>query len=381
MLPQRTASELGTVRFDVQDCSRPAALGFWFVAGLVLAITILSHGTNAWPALLHVGSSNPFLTRIENDLGPLSTADATGHDGQLYYLIARDPLGTEGTPDALARFDPNGARYRYRRILFPLLAGGFGLFNGPTTLAAMILCLATAIGLATIAIADLTFQLKVRPGAVLWSMLNAGALISLLLLTADALAIALALIGISLTLRAQMRWAIVAFALAALAKEVYLLVPWSLAAHAWTERRRDDAATLAILPVLPIGAWSLWLLTSLPSPAVPADNLGVPFVGLIQAVSVWVRRERNPVEVILAIFSALTLVMSIVMLGIGRVSVLRWIVAPWVLLACFSTLKVWGKPNNAARVFAILWPLAVLLISERLSDRRLRAEVVNGRAG
>jgi hypothetical protein len=381
MLPDRTASESRTVHIDVQDCSRPTTLVFWFVAGVVLAVTMMSNAASAWPSLLHVGSTNPLLHRIERDLGQLSLGDPIGHDGQLYYLIARDPLGREGTPDAVAQFDPNGARYRYRRILFPLLAGGFGQFNGRATLAAMILFLAMAMGLATIAIADLSFHLKVRPGAVLWSMLNAGALVSLLLLTADTLALALALIGISLTLRAQTRWAVVAFALAALTKEVYLLVPWSLAAHAWTERRRTDAATLAILPVLPLGAWSGWLLMSLPSPAVPAANIGVPFVGLLQAVLVWVRSERNPVEIVLAVFATITFAGSLVMLAIGRVSVLRWVVAPWVVLACFSTLKVWGKPNNAARVFAILWPLVVLLISERLARGKLRPELVNSRVG
>jgi hypothetical protein len=353
---------------DVLDCSRPATAVFWFIVGAALGITVMSaHGAGHWRSLLHVGSQNPLLHTIEVELGPVSKDDAIGHDGQLYYLVARDPLGTGDTPEAIAKFDDNGARYRYRRILFPLLAGGFGQLGARATLFGMILWLAVAMGLATVAIADLSFQLNLRGGVVLVAAVNAGALVSVLLLTADALAVALALTGIALSLRSRTGWAVTTFALAALTKEVYLLVPWALAA--WTGRQhRGRALALAVLPVLPIAAWSGWVAMSLPSATTAVENVGVPLVGIFEAMSTWVRQERNPVELFLAALVGLTFLTAAVMLAVGRISVLRWLIAPWLVLGCVSTLEVWGKPNNAARVFAILWPLTVLVLSEWLSD-------------
>lgn len=365
-----------TVRSDVLDCSRLGAFVFWFIMGATLGLTVMSaYGAGSWRSLLHVGSRNPLRHKIESELGPLSTGDATGHDGQLYYLVARDPLGTGETPHALAEFDDNGPRYRYRRILFPLLAGGFGQLGARATLGGMIVWLAVAMGLATVAIADLSFQLNVRK-PVLVAAVNTGALVSLLLLTADAMALALALAGISLALRSKTGCAVAAFALAAMTKEVYVLVPWALAAWTWTERQRAASLALAVLPVVPVAAWSGWVAMSLPSAATAVENLGVPLVGLFEAISFWVRQERNPVELFLATFTGLTFVTASVMLAVGRSSVLRWLVAPWVTLGCFSTLEVWGKPNNAARVFAILWPLSILLLGEWLSDWRKRTTAV-----
>ena len=365
-----------TVGPDVLDCSRPGTLIFWFILGAALGVTVMgAYGAGGWRSLLHVGSRNPLLHTIESELGPLAPSDATGHDGQLYYLVARDPLGTGETPHALAAFDDNGPRYRYRRILFPVLAGGFGQLGAQATLGGMITWLAVAMGLATVAIADLSFQLNVRE-AVFVAAVNAGALVSLLLLTADVLALALALGGISLALRWRTGWAVAALALAALTKEVYVLVPWALAAWRWNERQRGDALALAVLPVLPIVAWSGWVATSLPGIATAVANVGMPFVGFFEAVSVWVSQERNPVELFLAAFTGLTFVGASAMLAVGRIKVLRWLVAPWVALGCFATLEVWGKPNNAARVFAILWPLSILLLSDWRSSWRKRTTVV-----
>jgi len=357
---------------DVLDCSRPGTLAFWFIVGAALGITVMSLSFGGrWSSLLHVGSSNPLLHKIESELGAVSTPEVLGDDGQFYYLIARDPLGTRGTPRAIAQLDGSNPRYRYRRILFPLLAGGFGELGARATLGGMIVWLAVAMGLAMIAIADLFFQFNERGPLVIVATANAGALLSLLILTADALALALALGGISLALRSRTSWAVAAFALAALTKEVYLLVPWALAAWARRERQRGAALSLAVLPVLPLVAWSGWIAVSVPA-APGADNLGVPLVGLFEAVPIWVRYVRNPMELFMLTFVGLMFAAAIVMVAVGRSGVLRWLVVPWLILGCVSTSVVWETPHTPARIFAILWPLSILLLSEWLSDRRKR---------
>jgi hypothetical protein len=360
-------------RRDGLDCSRPAAAAFWFIVGGVLALALMnSYSAGRWSSLLNVGSANPLLGTIESELGSVFTADAVGHDGQLYYLIARDPLGTRGTPQLLLQYD-NGPRYRYRRILFPLLAGAFGTLRGHATLAGMVFWLAAAMGLVTAATADLCFQLNVRGPWVLLTMANTGAMVSLLILTADALALALALIGLSLILRSRTGWAVAAFAAAALTKELYLLVPLTLAALAWRTRGCREAFTLAVLSALPVAIWSVWIVMSLPAAGTAAENIGLPLIGIVHAARVWILYERNYGELLLLGFVATSFVTATAMVVLGRNPVLRWLVVPWLILGSVSTQVVWGRPNNPARVFSILWPLSMLLLGEAISGHRTRA--------
>lgn len=362
-------------RHNLLDCAKPAAGAFWFGLGTILALVVMSaYGLRTPGSLLHAGSNNPLLHEMEQDLGPLTTGDPTGHDGQLYYLIARDPLARGKTPAALAAFDNNGPQYRYRRILFPLLAGAFGRASGRATLYAMIAWLAIAMGLASVAVADIGFQLGVQGEVPLLAVVNAGALASLLFLTPDTLALALTLAGIALTLRSRTTPAVALFAMAALAKEVYVLVPAALAVWSWRSRgERLTALKLAIAPCLPIALWSVWVyLTVVPDVATAAGNLGAPFVGVVQAMPYWLTQEPNRVEQWLAGFMAVTILLSLLALAIGRNGALRAVVAAWLALACFATVQVWGKPNNAARVFVILWPLSVLLVGQRLIEQKVR---------
>src|SRR5690242_11704708 len=108
--------------------SRLSLLG-WFLAGcgLVLALQtffVRQHGGD-WAVLLHVGADKPHRAFIEEELGPIVCPDALGHDGQVNYLIARNPFYRHDSRAIVNEYD--APPYRYRRILYPLLAGGFGL--------------------------------------------------------------------------------------------------------------------------------------------------------------------------------------------------------------------------------------------------------------
>jgi hypothetical protein len=363
----------GSQSGEVLDCSRPGPLLFWFAVGAGLALVVMSaYAAPDWTRLLRVGWANPLLTRMEGELGPIATRDRTGHDGQLYYLIARDPLGTDGTPQAIAVFDNNGPRYRYRRILYPWLSGGVGQFGARATLLGMIGWLVFATGLATVAIADLCFQLNLRGVAVLAATTNAGALASLLFLTADALALALALSGLALALRRRYGLATAAFALAVLTKETYVLVPMSLAAWMGQDGRRTAALAIIGLPAATLAAWSIWVLASIPAVEGSVSNIGLPLAGIAEGVTTWIRDERNTAELLLGAFVCLTFLSASLALVISRTSALAWVIVPWLGLASTATLSVWGKPNNVARAFAVLWPLSVLTVVHGVSHRQAR---------
>jgi hypothetical protein len=289
-----------------------------------------------------------------------------GHDGQLYYMIARDPFGLGPTPGDLAAFDLNPPRYRYRRILYPLLAGGFGRFGGGATVLGMILCVAIGVGLATVATADLTYQLGLTGRTAFLAAANVGALVSAMILTADAFALGLALSGVALASRLRLGPAAAVFALACLTKEIYLLVPISISGWLWGKRFRREAIALATISSLPLALWSLWVWSNIPEAPPKISILELPMVGLFQGVARWMRLGDNSVQILLAIYTAISFITSVTMLLVGRNVMLRWLIAPWIVVAfCSASIAVWNVPSNVARGFAILWPLAMLLVSER----------------
>ena len=333
-------------------------------------IAMAGQGADTWASLLRVGSDNPALRRMETELGPISTFDSRGHDGQLYYLIARDPFAGGDTVATLSTFDTNPPRYRYRRILFPLLAGGFGHFGGRITLFTMTFLVALGMGLATVAAADIAFNMQLPGGAVFLAATNVGALVSVVILTADVLGMGLALSGLALAVRRRFGWAISAFALAGLTKEVYLLVPLSIAAWQWQERRRTIAFLMAVIPFAPVLLWSVWVWSFVPAIPKTTPIVGWPLLGLLNSVSHWLEQYGDsPVQLGTAIYVTISFCTATAMLVVGRSHVLRLVAMPWVALAACSTgISVWDVPTNAARSFEIVWPVAVLMLTHRVSS-------------
>ena len=119
-----------------------------------------------------------------------------------------------------------------RRALYGWLAGGFGLFPPQAALIGLAAWTIVGFGVATAATADVASLLGARWWAVLGVLGNLGLWLSVQLATADALAVALAMLAVSLALRKRTGWAVLALAGAALTKDAYLLFALGLAG--WT---------------------------------------------------------------------------------------------------------------------------------------------------
>lgn len=234
----------------------------------------------------------------------------------------------------------------------------------------MILCAIFGMALATVATADLAFHFRLRGGPVFLAAFNIGALLSGMLLTADVLALGLALAGVALMVRRKLPWTLVALALAGLTKETYLLVPLSLAAYQWRDQRRKDAIALAVIPVLPIALWSIWVWTIIPAVQRSTSHIGLPMTGLLTSLSKWM--QSDGVDFVLlpfAVYAVISFVAGSVMLAAGRSVLLRLVMAPWIIMAGLASVAVWGIPTNVARAFPILWPLSVLLLRTAAVER------------
>lgn len=325
-------------------------LAGWFLAGVLVA------GFALWSQLLTVDGDLAFVLRvgtesgtrqfIEDELGPIPLTEGLGHDGQYSYLIARDPFGLDNLP-ALA---DDGA-YRYRRALYGWLAGGFGLLPPYGALVGLAVWTLIGIGLATAATADVASLLGAKLWAVVGVLGNLGLWLSVQLATADALALGLAMLGVSLVLRRRIGWAVVALAAATLAKDAYVLFAVGLGGWVFLNGRRRPALAVAIVPVVPLLVWVGWLSRHVGNGLSAKDNFAWPLVGLVESFSAW----ETTGDLVQAVVALVALAGGLMVVVVTRHRLIAWLTVPWIVVALISSVVVWRDGNNAVRVFAPLW--------------------------
>ena len=294
--------------------------------------------------LLQVGENSDVRPLIETQLGDIPLAPGPGHDGQIYYAIGLDLSGDQVGPLL------DHAGYRYRRILYPLLASGFGLLEGTSMLVGMIIVTIVSTAVASGATAALASRVGISEWAALSVLLNPGVWLSVRLLTSDTLALALMMLGL-MALGARLAGPASSFALSTLAKDVFVVTPIGLAVG--RDRRRWILGGISVLVLL---AWMTWLTVTLGDGFTGRGNLSLPFVGIVDGAANW---QNLDVEELAYLGFGLITVLAGLITGVGRRSWLRWPILGWTALALISSNWVWDFGNNAARAFA---PLAVLIV-------------------
>ena len=319
----------------------------WAAIGAVASAILLwaqSEAVGGVEGLLQVGETSDVRPLIESELGTIPLAPGPGHDGQIYYAIALDLSGEEVGPLL------DHAGYRYRRILYPLLASGIGLLEGTPLLIGMIVVTIVSAAVATGATAYLATRVGISEWAALAVLLNPGMWLSIRLLTSDTLALALMTVGL-MALGARATLPAAGFALSTLAKDVFVVTPIGLGVG--RGRRRWGLGGFSLLVLL---AWMTWLTVTLGDGFTGRGNLALPFMGIIDGSANWPNLDAE--EMVYLGFGLVTVLAGLV-IGIGRSSWLRWPILGWTGLALISSNWVWDFGNNAARAFA---PLAVLIV-------------------
>lgn len=338
----------------------------WFLVGVVVALALQWLQVRAlggdWTGLVNTGETSMLRPLIEAELGPVTTSERAGHDGQFSFLVAVDPLGLGPAPEL---FD-HGA-YRYRRILLPVLGGGFGLLGGEAVLVGLIVWSAVGLGLATAGLADLGAGWGARSWAVAGVLANPGVWLSVQLLTPDVLALGLALGGVALWRRGIRWWGVAALALAALAKDQYLLVAAALAGWEWVRAQRREAFIILVGTVTPLTVWVIYLSATLGEGLTPRGNFSLPVVGILDAARGWA--DSGSGDLTFSLIAVGGLLLAGVVPFFARSTLLRWLTWPWVVLALVSSGWVWNLGNNSLRVFAPLLTFAVLGLATRFGSR------------
>jgi hypothetical protein len=350
---------------------RLAVLG-WFFAGVLVALagqmSFAAQSEDGLAGLLMVGSENPLLGQIETELGPLHPAGPLGHDGQISYLIARDPFNRHATATRMRELDQ--APYRYRRVFYSLVAGGFGLFPGGVTMIGLVVWAAVGVGLGTGAAADISHRLGLRGWVAPATLVNLGVLLSAVMLTSDALALGLGLVGIALAGRSRVAWAALFVTLAALTKETYLLFAWAVAGWLWLTGKRQAALAMAVLPVLPLLAWTVWVSSSTGGVAPALHHFALPGTGIVEAVPAWLASRPVGTTMALGGATALLVLGSLVVSLLKGDRLLALCCGAWALLGLVLSVNVWEVPTNALRVLAPLWPVVLLALAAAGMTRR-----------
>ncbi|MDH3498955.1 MAG: hypothetical protein OEM97_02435 [Acidimicrobiia bacterium] len=329
---------------------------FSLLLGTVLQIANLRSMSEP-AAILRVGVTSSVRPTIEAELGPVPLAAGDGHDGQFFFVSARDPLALND------QWTTSYRSYRHRRIAYPLVAGLGGMLSPD----------ATVIGLAVVPILGLTLaaaaavllaRSEQREIAVAAVLANPGLWLSASLAIGDAIALGAGLAGLASLRHGRLRTAIGLLVVAAFAKETYLT--FAFASAAWLVTRRRNGAAIAALgiPTALMGAWLIWL-----NSRIAADGLGLaafdwPFVGVLEAAHGW---SGGSLALIIVTLSGLL----IGVVGAARSSstLLRLTLAPWILIAAVSSETVWRDGNNATRVLAPLLTVGILSLVAARDDQ------------
>ena len=318
----------------------------WVALGGIAAALLLwaqAQAVGGSAGLLQVGETSALRPIIEEQLGEIPVARGPGHDGQIYYAIGLDLDGDEVAP-----LLDHGA-FRYRRILYPLLASGFGLLQGEALLIGMIVLAAGSVAVASGAVAATAVRLGRSEWLALAVILNPGVWLSVRLLTADVLALALMAVGL-LAASSSSRTAAASFTLSILAKDVYLVTPAGLSAA--RDRRRW---LLFVVPAVVLIFWMSWLTLTLGDGFTGRGNLALPFLGIVEASQNWGNLD---LEELFYLGFALTSVAVGIVFAVLRQSWLRLPILGWSILGIVSSNWVWDFGNNSARAFA---PVALLV--------------------
>src|SRR5690554_3998882 len=340
----------------------------WFLVGVVLGAIFQVAQANALggpTGLIHAGDRHPLADLIRSELPDVAFTEGIGHDGQLFYAIGVDPLGRFVPDQMVAAESPS---YRYRRILFPVVASLGGLLDGEALLWGMIVVSALSVGVATAAAADIALRLGINPAVALAVALNPGVWMSARLLTADNLALALGLAAVSALLARKETLAVVCLALAGLAKEPALAFAAGLAGYTWwsLDERKSAAATV-LVPGASLLAWMAYVGWAIGNPFDASGNVVAPGAGIIAGVARWSIVGAD--DIAWAVLTLVALVVSVPLLWKAPV-LWRWLTWSWVAVGLVASELVWSVGNNAVRTLAPILTLTAMGVVHLRSNRR-----------
>ncbi|MFN2485276.1 MAG: hypothetical protein ABR609_01460 [Acidimicrobiia bacterium] len=339
-------------------------------AALAAAYVILVIGTSDWNPTVMLAQGVEAETQLEYaervlDL-PVETRPELGHDGKFFFILANDPLLIDPEDHAAYLDRPT---FRAQRILYPLLAGGFGLFSAIVTMWGMVVVNVVAVGFGSLATAGVARLLGANPWLGLVFAISPGIIAELDINGGGVVALALALAGLWLLVQGREPWAIGALTGAVLARETMVLFVAALFLWWWMKRGSFSPALLGVPALTAIG-WRVYAsvrLSPLPAnartpqgPSLSFDLL--PLRGAFEASAQWAQRESRLIWVLCLVLLLLLFARRAWRSPAG----IAWSAWPFALMSTLLSVLVWLEPYDLARATAPVFIAYPLLLFARV---------------
>ena len=337
-----------------------------------LALRVLFPNAMDPTVFVAFGDQSPIQTPYgQRVLGHVTTRHGGGHDGQSFFIQANDPWYLEPEEHAALLDRP---LYRAQRMLFPMIAGGFGLFAPWTVVWAMLVTNLLALAFGGFLAAKLSMEWGGPAWLGLWVPLNVGLLFELDIGGSGILAFVCCLAALYALVRERVWLSATLFAAAALSRETMVAFAAGVFALWWLDRRR------ALWPIvlMPLGAMAVWdayiwfRLRGVHGVGGGTGNFGLPLVGVAQAARSW---ADEPLDLLLSVVFIAAVAAFVPLALRGRLPI-AWGALPFVALAIVLSVNVWREPFNSARAIAPIFtalPFAILIAREP-SRRSLPAD-------
>jgi hypothetical protein len=299
-------------------------------------------------------------------LGDVWTRPGLGHDGRFFFVQANDPWIVE--PDAHAALLDRPI-YRSQRMLFPMIAGGFGLLPPSAIVWSMLITNMAAMVVGTILAAKLAAAWDIPIWLGLLVPLNIGLLFELEIGGAGILAYACCLGALHALLSERTWLASSLFAAAALSREVMVAFAVGVFVLWWLERR-ERPWRLLIAPLAAMAVWLAYVRYRLGGVTGVGDARGAfaaPFMGVLEAFRSW---SRTPWHLVINV-TLLSVVILFVPLALRSRLSIAWGAVPFAGLAMVLSADVWGQTFDLTRALAPVFTAApfLLVFSERQRSR------------
>jgi hypothetical protein len=333
------------------------------VGGLLtvgLVVRVLSPFGGDPSALIKVPKDTPVIREfVESKLGPVVLAPGLGHDGKFFFIQALDPFGID--VDQSVRLIDRPI-YRMQRILYPLLAGGGGLFSAHAAMWGLVVVNVLAMMVGTWAAARIAVGLGTSPWLGLAFPLNPGMALEVIIDGAGALAWCLGMIGVMFLMRDRRALAAGALGAAVLTREVMLLTVLGVAVCAWRLNGRFPLRLIAAAAT-PAIVWGLVLRARYPSdPPTDRSTFARPFEGLVEATRFWLREPDLDLVVGVTILFVGFLVVRRLFL---ETTYLAWAAVGHLALLPLLSVFIWLKYFDLSRAAAPAITAALILGAPR----------------
>jgi hypothetical protein len=302
-------------------------------------------------------------------LGDVSTRGNLGHDGKWFFIEANDPWHLD--PQANAAF-LDRPLYRAQRMLYPMIAGGLGLFPPEVVVWSMLITNLLCLGIGAFVAARIAGIQGASPWLGLAVPLNIGLLFELWIDGSGILGYALCLCAVYALVVGRDWMAAALLAAAALSRESMLVFAIGLFALHWLEHRRL-AWRLVVTPLAAMAIWQGYLQVRLMGISVdgnPWPIFGPPLLGPIEAFRSWIHDPSA-----LALNMAVLLLVGAFVVGAVRDrSMIVWGALPFVGLATLLSVHVWNEPFDITRALAPVFTAVPFLLFVPRRDEPFRGE-------